>query len=181
MKTWMTVVGIVAVGVGAMAAVATMSAAQPEQGVGAHRGGGHSDYRAVDRWLKEFDQVVSDGRGFGLAFAADQHGYPGPMHVLELKDRLRLSPDQERAMQRLKDAMFGESRPAAARLLAAERRLRALFAAGAANETTVRAAVTDAEQTRAELRMIHLLAHLETRDLLSAEQRRLYHAARWQE
>jgi len=35
--------------------------------------------------LDEFDAVVRDGRGFGLAFAADQHGYPGPMHVLELK------------------------------------------------------------------------------------------------
>ena len=124
---------------------------------------------------------MSDGRGFGLAFAADQHGYPGPMHVLELKDRLRLSPDQERAMHRLKDAMFGESRPAAARLLAAEQRLRSLFAAGAATEVTVRAAVADAEQTRTELRLIHLLAHLQTRDLLSVEQRRLYHTARWQE
>jgi len=36
MKTWMTVVGIVAVGVAAVAAVATMSAAQPEHGAGAH-------------------------------------------------------------------------------------------------------------------------------------------------
>jgi len=52
MKTWMTVIGIVAVGVGAMAALATMSAAQPEHGAGAHRGGGHSDYRAVDRWIR---------------------------------------------------------------------------------------------------------------------------------
>jgi Spy/CpxP family protein refolding chaperone len=179
MKTWTTAVGIVAMGVGAMAAVATMSAAQPQHGASAHIGGGHSDYRAVDRWLKEFDQVVSDGRGFGLAFAADQHGYPGPMHVLELKDRLRLSPDQERAMHHLQNAMFAESRPAAARLLAAEQRLRAVFAAGTANETTVRAAVTDAERTRAELRVVHLLAHLKTRDLLGAEQRHRYHTTRW--
>ena len=42
------------------------------------------------------------------------------MHVLELKDRVRLTGDQERAMQRVMDAMFAESRPAAARLLAAE-------------------------------------------------------------
>jgi Spy/CpxP family protein refolding chaperone len=101
------------------------------------------------------------------------------MHVLELKDRLQLSPEQERAMQRLQDAMFGKSRPAAVRLLAAERRLRAVFAAGTANETAVRAAVTDAERTRTELRVVHLLAHLETRDLPSVEQRRLYHTIRW--
>ena len=181
MKTWMTAVGIVAVGVGAIAAVITMAAAEPVYGASAHRGGGHSDYRAVDRWLKEFDKVVGEGRGFGLAFAADQHGYPGPMHVLELKDRLRLTGDQERAMHRLVDDMLAQSRPAAARLLATEQQLRALFALGAANETAVHAAVVDVERTRTEVRMIHLLAHLKTREILSVEQRRLYHAARWED
>jgi hypothetical protein len=34
-----------------------------------------------------------------MAFAADQNGYPGPMHVLELKDRLKLSAEQEGKMQ----------------------------------------------------------------------------------
>lgn len=135
----------------------------------------------VDRWLKEFDQVVGEGRGFGLAFAADQHGYPGPMHVLELKDRLRLTGAQERAMHRLMDAMFAQSQPAAARLLATEQRLRALFAGDAADEAAVRAAVTEVERTRTEVRLIHLLAHLKTRDILSIEQRRLYHAARWKD
>jgi len=38
---------------------------------------------------------VGAGRGFGMAFAADQNGYPGPMHVLELKDRA----EQEGKMQ----------------------------------------------------------------------------------
>jgi len=84
-------------------------------------------------------------------------------------------------MYRLMDAMFAKSRPAAARLLATERRLRAHFAAGVANEATVRAAVTDVERPRTEVRLIHLLAHLKTRDLLSGEQRRLYHAARWED
>jgi Spy/CpxP family protein refolding chaperone len=181
MKTWMTAAGIVAVGVGAMAGAVTMVGAAPGYRDSAHGVGGHSDYKAVDRWLKEFDQVVGDGRGFGLAFAADQHGYPGPMHVLELKDRLRLTGDQERAMHRLMDAMFAQSRPAAGQLLAAEQRLRALFAAGAANETAVHAAVVDVERARTEVRMIHLLAHLKTREILSVEQRRLYQAARWED
>ena len=179
MKTWMMAVRAVAVGVGTMAAVVTMAAAQPGHGASAHGSSGHSSYRAVDQWLKEFEQVVGEGRGFGLAFAADQNGYPGPMHVLELKDRLRLTGDQEWAMQRVMDALFVESRPAGARLLAAERQLRALFAASAASETAVRAAVTDVERTRTEVQLIHLLAHLKTRDVLTVEQRRLYHAARW--
>lgn len=179
MKTWMTAVGIVAVGVGAMAAVVTTAAAQPGHGAGAHGGGGHSDYRAVDRWLKEFDQVVGEGRGFGLAFAADQHGYPGPMHVLELKDLLRLTPEQEARMQALMHAMFAESRPKSARLLELEARLRALFASGTADEARVRAAVADVEGARAEVRLVHLLAHVKTREVLTEAQRTAYHAARW--
>src|SRR5438105_13824648 len=140
MKPWMTAVGIVAGGVIAIAAVVTMAAAQPGYGAGAHGGRGHSDYRAVDRWLKEFDQVVGEGRGFGLAFAADQHGYPGPMHVLELKDLLGLTPEQETRVRALMQGMFAESRPESARLLDAEARLRALFAGGGADEAAVRTA-----------------------------------------
>jgi len=129
--------------------------------------------------LDEFDAVVRDGRGFGMAFAADQQGYPGPMHVLELKDRLGLSPEQETRVRALVDAMFAESRPKGARLLEAEARLRALFASGRADESTVRAATAEAEHARAELRLVHLLAHLKTRDVLTDVQRRHYHDARW--
>ena len=32
------------------------------------------------------------GRGMGLALAAELNGYPGPSHVLELSERLALSP-----------------------------------------------------------------------------------------
>jgi len=131
------------------------------------------------RCQQQFEQVIADGRGFGLAFAADQEGYPGPLHVLELKDRLRLDGNQEREMQHMLDAMFAESRPAAARLLAAERRLGALFAGSTADEATVRAAVADVERARTDVRLVHLLTHLKTRDRLTDEQRRLYHAARW--
>ena len=40
---------------------------------------------------------------------AHGHGGEGP-HVLELKDRLRLSPEQEARITALRDAMFAESR-----------------------------------------------------------------------
>ena len=128
--------------------------------------------------LDEFDAVVRDGRGFGLAFAADQQGYPGPMHVLE-KDRLGLSPEQETRVRALMHAMFAESRPKGARLLEAEARLRALFAGGGADEAAVRAAASEVERARADVRLVHLLAHLKTREVLTDAQRRAYHEARW--
>jgi len=129
--------------------------------------------------LDEFDAVVAEGRGFGMAFAADQQGYPGPMHVLELKDRLALTAEQEARVRALLHAMFAESRPKSARLLDAEKRLRALFAGGGADEATVRAATADVERARADVRLVHLLAHLKTRELLTEAQRRAYHEARW--
>ena len=35
---------------------------------------------------------LNAGRGMGLALAAELNGYPGPMHAIELADRLNLSP-----------------------------------------------------------------------------------------
>jgi Spy/CpxP family protein refolding chaperone len=122
---------------------------------------------------------VGTGRGFGMAFAADQNGYPGPMHVLEMKDRLKLSAEQEAKVQHLMHAMFAESKPKSARLLEAEATLRRLFAEKTADDAGVRAAVDAIERAPPDVRLVDLLTHLKTRDLLTEEQRRLYHEARW--
>jgi Spy/CpxP family protein refolding chaperone len=129
--------------------------------------------------LEEIDRVVAQGLGAGMAFPADQNGYPGPLHVLELKERLRLTAEQEARITALQAAMFAEARPKSARLVEAEARLRQLFADGVADEARVRAAAADVERARTEVRLVHLLTHLETRAVLTDEQRRLYHEARW--
>ena len=144
-----------------------------------HRHGHPGGHQAAEACSAEFDQVVGEGRGFGLAFAADQNGYPGPMHVLELKDQLKLTADQEAKAQALVQAMFAESKPKSARLLEAEAKLKRLFADKAADDAAVRAAVGEVERARSEVRLVHLLTHLKTRDLLTEDQRRLYHEARW--
>ena len=65
------------------------------------------------------------------------------------------------------------------RLLEAEAKLRRLFAERAADDAAVRTAVGEVERARSEVRLVHLLTHLKTRDLLTDEQRRIYHQARW--
>jgi len=136
-------------------------------------------HQAAEVCSAEFDKVVGEGRGFGLAFAADQNGYPGPLHVLELKDQLKLTADQEAKAQGLLHAMFAESKPKSARLLDAEAKLRRLFADRAADDAVLRAAVAEVERARGAVRLVHLLTHLKTRDLLTEDQRRIYHEARW--
>jgi len=154
----------------------------PARGQSPHQHGHGADgqpHRRVEACEREFEQVVAEGRGGGLAFAADQNGYPGPLHVLELKDRLQLTVDQETRMRALLEAMFAQSRPRAAKLAEAEARLRRLFAADSADDAGVRAAVADAEHARAELRLAHVLTHLRTRELLTEHQRRTYQQLRW--
>ncbi len=164
---------------GVVVGIAVTAAAAAASAQHGHGGAGAEGHQMAQACATEFEKVVGEGRGFGLAFAADQNGYPGPMHVLELRDRLKLTADQEAKARDLMHAMFAESRPKSARLLEAEARLRRLFAERAADEAAVRAAVAEVERARSEVRLVHLLAHLKTRDLLSEDQRRLYHEARW--
>lgn len=166
---------VVSAAVVILGAIAAVAAAQHA----GHGSGTEAAHRRMRQAQEEFDRVIADGRGAGLAFAADHNGYPGPLHVLELKERLALTPAQESRMESLMAAMFAASRPKSAALLEAEARLRRLFAEGVADEPRVRTAVADVERARAEVRLVHLLAHLQTRQVLTGEQRRLYHQARW--
>src|SRR5213593_3386940 len=165
---------IAAVGLAGLTAGTTVTRAQH-----AHGGAGAQGHQVAQTCASEFEKVVGEGRGFGLAFAADQNGYPGPMHVLELKDRLKLTADQEAKAQALMQAMFAESKPKNAQLLEAEAKLRRLFADRSADDAAVRAAVGEVERARSQVRLVHLLVHLKTRGLLTEDQRRIYHEARW--
>jgi len=136
-------------------------------------------HRRMHAALEERNGVIAKGLGAGLAFPADQNYYPGPLHVLEHKDALRLTAEQERRMEALQAAMFAASRPASRRLLEADGRLRRLFADGTADESRVRAAVADVERAWTDVRLVHLLTHLQTRLVLTEEQRRIYHEVRW--
>jgi len=141
-------------------------------------GPGHS-HQQIDAWNKEFEAVVREGRGFGMAFAADQNGYPGPMHALELQGDLQLTPEQEAKLRALMAAMFTEARPKGASLLEREARLRQLFASRTADAATVQAAVAEVEAARREVRLVHLLTHLKTREILTEAQIATYTAIRW--
>jgi Spy/CpxP family protein refolding chaperone len=163
--------------------VVTLAAAAGAQHAGHGAASGHAPgvegHRFAQGCAEEFDRGVAAGRGFGMAFAADQNGYPGPMHVLELRERLGLTPEQVTKAEALMRGMLDDARPRSARLLEAEARLRRLFADAVADEATVRAAAIEVERARSEVRFVHLLTHLRMRDLLTEPQRRLYHEARW--
>src|SRR5436853_3380990 len=77
------------------------------------------------------EQQIADlkaGRGMGLALAAELNGYPGPMHVLELGDRLGLTADQRTRVQALFNDMKAEAVPLGEKLIAQEADLDRQFA-----------------------------------------------------
>jgi Spy/CpxP family protein refolding chaperone len=123
------------------------------------------------------DQQIADlkaGRGMGFALAAELNGYPGPVHAIELADKLGLSPDQIGKLRDLFEAMKAETIPLGIQLIAAEKTLDDAFAG-----KTVTLASLDADTQRigaiqARLRAAHLKYHLSTIAVLTPEQGETY-------
>ncbi|MBR1124646.1 periplasmic heavy metal sensor [Bradyrhizobium lablabi] len=119
------------------------------------------------------EQQVADltaGRGMGLALAAELNGYPGPMHVLELADKLDLSAEQRASVQRLFDSMKAEAMPLGSRLIEQEAELDRAFASKTVTPESLKASTAAVAATQGELRETHLKYHLSTSAILSPSQ-----------
>ena len=114
------------------------------------------------------------GRGMGLALAAELNGYPGPMHVLEPADALRLTVAQRATAESLHDRMTGEARAVGARIVALEEELDRLFAAGTEDTDHLAALTASIGALNGRLREVHLGTHIAMRDALDEGQRAAY-------
>jgi hypothetical protein len=165
MRPWLAVVCLLVAG-----------AAQAQQH---HRQHGPSPYAGSEpRAIKALsEQQIADlqaGRGMGLALAAELNGYPGPMHALELAERIGLTVDQRRAVQELFDSMKAEAVAVGKRLIAAESEMDRAFK----DRTITRQRLLQLSGAigvlQGELRAVHLEYHLRTAALLTAEQSQAY-------
>jgi Spy/CpxP family protein refolding chaperone len=123
------------------------------------------------------EQELADlvaGRGMGLAKSAELNGHPGPLHVLELADALNLTPEQRQAVQAAFERMQAKAKALGEAYIAAEKAVDQAFKSGTARAEDVAARVTEANRLLGEVRLAHLLAHVEITPLLTAEQRALY-------
>lgn len=118
------------------------------------------------------------GMGMGMAAPAEINGYPGPRHVLELKDELDLTPDQRFATSRLIGQMLGQARALGQRIVDAERRLDADMASGELSGPQIKARVEGIASLRAQLRFTHIDAHLKQKKILRPEQVARYYELR---
>jgi hypothetical protein len=140
---------------------------------------GHGPYAGMhERPLKSLsEQQIADlraGKGMGLALAAELNGYPGPIHVLELGDKLNLSSGQRQRMQELYAAMKAEAIAAGEKLIESERALDREFAAKKMTPDRLALLTAQIGEQQGKLRAVHLKYHLTTAELLSADQRQRY-------
>ena len=115
-----------------------------------------------------------EGAGMGYARAAELNHFPGPMHVLELADPLKLTAAQRAATKTLMDAHKAQARALGAEAVAAERELEQLFRSGKVDEAVLARAARTAAAVEGEYRLSHLETHRRMRDLLNADQVKRY-------
>ncbi len=131
-------------------------------------------HAATDPAIKALtpDEVAGlrEGRGMGLARAAELNGYPGPLHVLELADALALTPEQRVTAEALRAEVVREASEVGARLVAEEEALDAVFAQERATPALVDAITAKVGALQGELRAVHLRVHIAMRDALTPEQ-----------
>jgi Spy/CpxP family protein refolding chaperone len=118
------------------------------------------------------------GAGMGLARAAELNRYPGPMHVLELASELKLTDEQKARTEDLFSQTKTEARKLGEQIVELERELDRRFSDGEISEEELSRLVKDIGSKKADLRLVHLRAHLRQRSILSAEQAAHYSVLR---
>jgi Spy/CpxP family protein refolding chaperone len=118
------------------------------------------------------DQVtqLKEGRGMGLSLPAELNSHPGPMHALELADVLNLTSEQRTRLTAIRQDMSAKAIALGHQVIAAEARLDGAFAAGKADQADIANQLAEIGRLNGELRAVHILAHMETRMLLTASQ-----------
>src|SRR6184192_328486 len=85
------------------------------------------EQRAIKALSDEEVRDLLEGRGMGLAKAAELNSYPGPLHVLQLADQLGLSEAQRKATDALYANMRQQALSVGRQIVEAERSLDRAF------------------------------------------------------
>lgn len=115
-------------------------------------------------------RTLTLGEGGGYAVPAEINGYPGPKHVLELAEPLGLDADQRSRIEELFNATNAAAREVGARVLEAHKDLEGAFREKNVDFDSLERRVQVLAAAYADLRLVHLSAHLETRAILTEHQ-----------
>ncbi len=121
---------------------------------------------------------LRQGKGWGLAKAAELNGVPGPVHLLELADEIPLEPGQIEQITEIWRVMKEMAIAEGEILIGLEKGLETAFRDKSINEVSLRERINAIAASRARLRFIHLSTHLKTPEILTVEQITRYNLLR---
>ena len=158
-----------------LAAALALAAVSAHSQHAGYAGQQRRDIKALS--AEEVSQYLS-GAGMGFAKAAELNGFPGPMHALELSDRLELSDTQRAATHRLMDEHKADARLIGLKLVEAEAAVERLFRRGDVDPAALAQGVRNAAALQGEYRLAHLETHRRMRALLTDDQVKRYDSLR---
>jgi Spy/CpxP family protein refolding chaperone len=121
---------------------------------------------------------LEKGAGAGMAKYADLNGYPGPKHILEIQDTLKLSEQQKTRIQVIFYEMKANAVAKGKLIIEKEEKLEALFREGKASGLEVNSLAREIGKLRGDLRAVHMNAHIKAKNALTKEQAALYNSIR---
>lgn len=143
----------------------------------------HSEYAGQEkREIKSLSaddiEQLQQGKGWGLAKAAELNGVPGPVHLLEMKKEIQLTVEQVEHIESLYREMKEQAIPLGLQLIQLEGELNTAFADGSITKKKLAELLEAIADTNKQLRYVHLATHLETPKILSSEQIQTYNTLR---
>jgi Spy/CpxP family protein refolding chaperone len=123
-------------------------------------------------------KALKEGTGMGLAKPAEFNHYPGPRHVLDMKEEIGLTEKQTDELEAIYERMHSAAVVLGGQIIAKEKALDTEFASGTIDKSTLADLTSRIGALQAALRAVHLSAHLETKSVLTPEQVARYDALR---
>lgn len=116
--------------------------------------------------IKAFSENEIDGykkgTGMGLAKAAELNGYPGPMHVLDLKKELGLTNEQVTKITDIFNTMTNEAKQLGESILSTENKIEDAFRNKTITSDLLEKMTKEMGELQGKLRLTHLKAHIKT-------------------
>ncbi len=136
------------------------------------------EYREIKSLSSEDIDELQKGKGWGLAKAAELNGMPGPLHLLEMKEEIKLSEVQVSQIEQLYEKMKKEAIPLGLEFITLEKKLNNAFANRTIDEKGLKSLLEQIANTYMALRYVHLSTHLKTPSILTTSQIETYNKLR---
>ncbi len=126
--------------------------------------------REIEGYLK--------GKGMGFSKVAELNSYPGPRHVIDLADKLKLTSEQLFKSRLLYKQMLEQAKTLGRKYVAIEREIEMMFDSRSPDRGKLEILLSKSAYIRSQIRYSHIRAHIDQQQLLTKEQIAIYDTMR---